>query len=741
MRSITGIFLLILLAAGASLPATAENVSSLAIRLKAAPSTAEGNVEVVIVDGGDGSEVLRLPAPFPWNGSVGVPSRAGLLRVEIASEQYWAAAQPVPRESLQPAVELEIFPQGRIVFREDFSGAKEPPPPRREEIRLEVSSVPVPREKDRLRKTQLVCRIDGEGYACPAPALALDLKLGKTDHVPRYIFGAKVEPGKILDLGRIRFEKGASISGFVTVEEGEPTGAEVTVNVAGRFSPIENQRQELRKLKASANDRGFFQVLGVAPGGYKIEAIRQGLTRTVLWPVEVLSLKETSLAQPLHLTRAAELELHVSPPLGPLGKNWKIALVLKRPEGENETFEGEADSTGTWLRTDLLPGSYMLAVSSQDGEKTGSGDNSIWAMQVLDLVPGNQPYAIDVPSIEIEGTFRAGDEPLEGRLIFGGFHGAPSVTLRTDSDGRFAGQLPRKGTWELDAIVNGQQRTLPSVEVEPRGGRPARLEIELPDTRFHGKVTHHGKGVAGASLWGLSQEAGSLARFDVDTGSDGTFDLKGLVAGTYAVTASSAELRAVSPRLIFDIQEHAEPPAVEIDLEELIRIEGQILAFGSPTPNVGIGLFLRARRGDDSRPGQSDGTGTVKLLVPESTREIGLVVAAPGFAWQMVALRPAIADSKFQPFVVEVGQSGGSLQLTGGALRESWLTSSEVSVPLHLIKDTLHRAGYVEDRGESWLFANAAPGPYRLCAMNRCAEGILAPGGTLELTLNSKLDS
>lgn len=706
---------------------------TLKVRLDGVPPASAGEAELILWDPSDGKEVARRKVPVPWRGEWNVERPLSGLRLELDSADYWSAPALVGEKS--DAVNLTLFPRGEIVFSEEAA----PPPagsstPGPEIFQLEVSSVPLPRGKDPLRRTPLACRREGERFRCPAPALALDLRLEKDEHVPRYIFGARVERGKTLDLGKIRFEKGASISGFVTAEEGEPQGAEIDVNVAGRFSPAEGQRQELRKLAAVANERGFFQVLGVAPGGYRIEATRKGLTKTELWPVEVLAGQETSLAQPLHLTRAAELELHVSPPLGPLGRPWKVTLILDRLDGGTETFEGEADPSGVWRRPDLPPGSCLVHVANPDGEKTGAGDDSIWAMQMLDLAPGHQPLYVDIPSIAVEGTLKAGDEPVAARLIFGGFHGAPHVTLRSDEEGRFAGLLPRAGEWDLDADVGGQLRTLPAVEVEPRGGKPARLDIQLPDTRFYGRVVHKGKGVAGASLWGQGKEAGKSARFDLDTDGEGKFDLKGLSAGSYSVIASSAALKVVSPRLGFDIQEGVDSPPVEIELEELLRVEGQVLANGAPTPNAGFGLYLQARAGNDSRPGQSDSLGTVQLLVPESTREIALVIAAPGFAWQVLSLKPGGEPPAFRPFVAEVGQNGGALRLTAGSLRQSWLYSNGIGVPLLLVKDTLRSTGYLTDQGATWVLANAAPSHYRLCQADRCTEGLLTSGGlTLDL--------
>lgn len=691
-------------------------------------------VHLVLVDPTTEEEVARRTVPVPWQGEWSAALRSG-LQLEVESPDYWSP--PFLLDGTESRIALELFPRGEIVFGEASPAALDAAAGQREQISLEVSSVPALRAKDRLGRTRLACRREAQRFHCPAPALALDLRVEKADHVPHYLFNARVQAGKTLDLGRIRFERGASMSGYVTVEEGVPTGTEVAIQVAGHFSPAETQRQELRKIRAAVNERGFFQVVGIPPGGYLVEAKRAGLIETELGPVEVVAGLETALTDPLHLTRAAILELHVAPPLGSLGRTWKMTLIREDPAGGTETFEGEADADGIWRQADLPPGRYQVHVADPDGEKTGAGDDSIWATETLELAPGSQSVFVDIPSIEVEGTLRAGDAAIAARLIFGGFHGAPHVTLRSDEEGRFAGRLPRAGVWDLDAEIGGQLRSLPAVEVEARsGGKAARLDIRLPETRLHGRVTHKGKIVAGASLWGRGRETGTSARFDVDTDQDGTFDIQGLAAGLYAVTASSAELRVASPELDFEIREGAESPPVEIELEELIRIEGQILAGGVPTPNAGIGLFLRARHGDDARPGRSDAAGTVKLLVPASTREIGLVVSAPGFAWQIFALRPALEEPRFRPFVTEVAQNGGTLRLAGEDLRKGRLSSAGSEVPLHLVKDTLRSAGYVQEKGNTWILANASPGIYRICGARSCAEGFLAAGGDLELNLD-----
>lgn len=696
-----------------------------------------GEAELVITDLAQNAPLRKEKVNLPFRGQIALEKNsASGYRLEVESAAYWAApivlSEPLPVGPLK----IPLFERGDIVFAEvpPAAGNEAPPLP----IYIEVSSTPLPQEKEQLKKTRLSCRQAGDKWTCPAPALQLDLRLDKEGHVPRYVWGARVEKGKKLDLGRLLFQRGASIAGFVTVDAGAPLGTRLVLEPAGAWLVQETRRRELHQVSAVANERGFFQLQGVAPGGYRIEATREGLTPAELTPVEVLEGRETSLAAPIHLPLPAILELHVSPPLGPLGKPWKVRLLRTSP-GSNvaaETIEGECDERGVFTSQALRPAMYILDIANPDGEKTGAGDDSVWLTQFVELLPGQESLYVDIPVIEVEGTFKAGDDPLQGRLIFGGFHGSPHVVMWSNEDGEFAGTLPREGEWKLDAEVNGQLLSLAQVTVERRGGRPARVEVRLPDTRFHGRVTHKGKPIEGVELWGLSTEPGKRARFDCTTDKEGRFDLRGAHPGRYGLTASSARLRLGAPKLFVEIHEGVEDPELEIELEGFVKIEGQVVAGGTPVPMAQFRAILRARQGEDTRQGQSTAAGVFGLMVPDSTREIGVVVAASGFAWQIHGLRPGAQG--FPPILVDLAQDGGTLRLQGVDPATARIFYGGVELPLYLLRQTIEGLGYYGQEGAELDFENAAPGHYRICAGERCEQGLLGTGGTLELDFHTE---
>ncbi len=331
--------------------------------------------------------------------------------------------------------------------------------------------------------------------------------------------------------------------------------------------------------------------------------------------------------------------------------------------------------------------------------------------------------------VRVEGTLTAGDDPVQGRLIFGGFYGAPHAVLWTDEDGLFEGLLPAAGEWRLDAEVGGQLLSLPSVLVEARGGRPARLDLQLPGTLFHGKVTFRGEGVAGADLWGWSVEPGKSFRFDTTTDAEGRFELRGVAASVYEVTVSSARRHLASPRSVLEIREEADPPPADFELEEYQRLEGQILANGNAVPLAPFEVHYRSRTGDGVQPGQGDAAGVLRVAVPESAREIAMMVAPVGFAWQLVALRPGA------PFFVEAAQNGGALQIRSNEPGSLRIWNSGVELPLARMAAMLERAGKAHLEAHFWGLENAAPGLYRACSANGCVEGFLPPSGSLTLEM------
>lgn len=721
--------LLVFLAAGES--------SGIPVELHCAAECASAEIEIAVVRDEDEVEIHRQKVNVSFTGNLPVVVPLNGHRLDVHSEKMWAA--PVALQDLPPGDtwRVELFERGNLKFTEEATPGVPVATAGAEAITLEAVGTPVPGEKTRFKKTRLACVREQQAWLCPAPALRLDLRIEKPGHAPLYFWGTQVPPGKLHDLGRLRFRRGASISGFVTVDEGEPEGTKITAAPVGAWLVQEEQRRELQRTAALANERGFFQLHGVAPGGYRLEGQRPGLTTAEVALVEVHEGRETVLADALHLPLPAVLELHVSPPISPIGKSWNLRLIRTTPDSNvaAETLEGSCDENGLWVSEGLRPGSYILDVSNADGEGTGAGPDSSWFTQDLDLHPGREALYVDIPVIAVEGTFQAGDEPVKGRLIFGGFHGMPHIAIWSNEDGEFEGALSREGEWALDAEVNGELLSLEKVLVEPRGGRPARLDIRLPDTRFHGKVTHKGKPVEGAELWGISLETGRSARFDCKSDAEGLFDLRGLHPGRYSLTASSARLRLGAPKLMVDIREGADDPPLEIELEGFVKIEGQVLAGGQPVPLAQFRAILRARGGEDNRQGQATAAGVFGLRVPDSTREIGLVVASAGFTWQIVPLRPGAQG--FQPAIVELAQNGGRLRIQGTTPGGGRISYGGIEVPLYLLRSAMETFGYYRSTEEGIVLENAAPGPYRVCDGNNCVEGMVQSGSSLDLNLES----
>jgi hypothetical protein len=114
------------------------------------------------------------------------------------------------------------------------------------------------------------------------PAAEFDLTILTRGFAPEYRWAVLVPPGGNLDLGPLALRQGASIAGWVQISP----GSALDPNCIVRLSPAE-VTDNSPVLTAKVQGQGFFQLTGVAPGTYVLEADQSGY-RSPKVPVTVV---------------------------------------------------------------------------------------------------------------------------------------------------------------------------------------------------------------------------------------------------------------------------------------------------------------------------------------------------------------------------------------------------------------------------------------------------------------------
>jgi hypothetical protein len=103
------------------------------------------------------------------------------------------------------------------------------------------------------------------------PATEFDLTILTRGFAPEYRWAVLVPPGGNLDLGPLALRQGASVAGWVQISP----GSALDPNCIVRLSPAE-VTDNSPVLTAKVQGQGFFQLTGVAPGTYVLEAAQSG---------------------------------------------------------------------------------------------------------------------------------------------------------------------------------------------------------------------------------------------------------------------------------------------------------------------------------------------------------------------------------------------------------------------------------------------------------------------------------
>jgi len=699
----------------------------------------KGKVEPRSVEISSADTALDLP-PGRWS-------------LQAEAPGYWGNPEFLELSTEPKEVALDLWPAG--IVEGGFLQAEG----EQTSAQLEVFFRPAPggSHGDSPPPAKNTCLVEKGTWRCTVPAGVLDLRFQAQGFIPRYQWGVTVPRQEAVRLGKFDLVRGSAVLGWVVTVDRSPIAKGARIELRPRMSgPVSGGRDRGGRLEsltfeAPVNERGFFQIDGVPAGSYVLEASQAPFAPSRV-TVQVLPGEVTEVANPpVVLDFPKALEIVLNPPLDPDGKPWSVELAqLDRNTMEiSKVAATIAGEDGSWKKTGLSQGSYMVRIGSYAGDT--------WHRQQIEVDESPVPLFIDLEVVQVVGTVKLGESPLAALLTFGGPFGATRIKAKSDEDGRFELALPRAGDWTVHVSSEAPPvlREVPKVPINPRPGKTvAEVELNLPDTWLRGRVVDESdKRVAGAIV--NVKTTGSTVEPQVQARSDdeGKFEIFGLPAGPLLVGAEAAGDRS-SDRITVQLSEGEESASVVLKVRPQVRITGTLVSATGPVTGgkvkaapVGVPYFT-------VRTTTSDAQGRFEVFLPPAAREMFLAVAAPGFALRM--LRLPVTEKR--EITLGVEQMAGTLILESDVPLATAEPEDPYVVIFHkgslealpLLSAWAMMSGETPESPTRSKIPNVEPGDYRACWMlpaekagfdlgvvpqGRCADGFVSVNGTVTLKL------
>ena len=677
--------------------------------------------------------LLTLPSGSKWEVSAELPG-------------FWVPRKTLhvgpPDQAIQ--LTLDLWPKGTI------SGTvkiKEKSVPMPKQILVKTLAAPASAGRPAAPKGALDCPVDKKGaWSCSLPGSTYDLSISAEGFIPHYRWGVQVPAGKTVSLGRIDFERGASVAGWIDVEEGaiepERCVARLAVLVAGGANLRSVSELKRMVVQREVRKDGFFQFTGLAPGTYTLDVQQPGYPAAQVSPIRVDPGVETFLREPVVLRRSLELQFEVHPPQDWLGRPWRAQVFKVAETPPNPlVFEGSSDEEGRLTVRGQSSGRFRVSLKDSLGNSLYSGEHTI-------VDPATVPQPIEVRFVTVEGRVRLGTEPLESVLWFGGRSGATSIKMEAGTEGRFQGVLPREGLWRIE--VEAAEAGFPTwarADVHANRSGKAGLEIDLPDTRLFGRVVdEQGKPVPGSDVVALGE---SLDLHEIaDT--SGSFEVRGLPEGPVWLGAESGP--QISDRAYAMLADGRAVGPIELRLHPTQQLTGKVLSPQGPVAGAHVIVLARTPEGGGAAA-TSGPDGTFHVNLHQGVSRVEVIVSAPGFA-----LRAFDAPIEGVPLNLQVTEEEGNLEITLPVTSEELqrrnliLAAFQNGLPISgsiLSQWAYDHGSSMDAKGGLLRVPGVAPGDYRVCLLPRqleimlpwsfvtdgadCDSGLLAPGAALSL--------
>jgi hypothetical protein len=704
----------------------------------------EGKVPPVSFPIDTGASVTILLQPGRWVLAADAPNDWGApFQLEIPDRANdTPAAAPVT---------LELWPAGRIEGGISLSPGIKPPGSLTVYFRSTGNST------SPSHTAQANCPLRKEVWTCKLPAGTLDVRFQAAGFIPRYLWGVQVPPRGTVHPGRIELRQGSAVQGWVVSADGAVLGDAARISLRPRISGAiqdagERKRLETLRFEAAVNAKGFFQIDGVPPGAYLLEA-RHPRYAPAVTSVRVVAGEVTEVANPpLLLDLPKLLEVYIDPPADPTGQPWMVELQRMDRDSSVVDMVGSmaAGLDGSWKKPDVPMGDYRLKVSRPGGET--------WWAEELKIDRNPPPLYVRMDIVRVRGTVFFGKNPLSAKVAIGGRFGAPRIEAQSDDKGRFESFIPRPGNWKVYVSSDEPkvEREFPAVKITPsEESHVADVELRLPKTVLRGKVVdEQNTPIPQAIVSAMSDGEVQEGEVQVRTNSEGRFEIHGMLPGPTLLEADGGNERVADPVTV-DVQEDEDAKSWVLVVHPQLRLSVTVVSSAGPVAGARIKAAPAGTPYIASRIYTSDAQGRAEIRLAGKTQQVLLSLSAPGFSYRMLRV-PVPSDSTLP---VGLDQVGGSLVVENQPIDPMDPNEPMVYVlhggslePLVGLRQWADLSGTQNEGLDRSLIPNLEPGAYEACLalpsewlglsygvlpQGRCASGTLSVNGELTLKVPS----
>jgi hypothetical protein len=671
--------------------------------------------------------------PLPAGGVIELP--AGGWELQSSAADYWSLPLAVDTTGDKPA-KLAMQLWRTATLHGEVTGAQ-----KLGELRLYVQSSP-DASGPAVPATSITCPVDGRKWSCRVPGGTLDVAVRAQGYVTVYRWAVGAMPGQSVDAGTIELRRGASLTGYVLRPKRQPDAKldqiKITLEELRASTDPDVSRATLRHLTTEANARGFFHFIA-APGSYQIQA-RAGSLISDSVDVRVIDGREAELREPLLLAPMRKLTVNITPPVDPFGKPWTAELQKVDRNGVVVFSSKNAIAeTGLWNKEGLTPGHYRMLIRRTPVDAWYAADVDIASDTTL---------SVDIPLTRVTGTATLAGKPLVALLWFGGKQGEPRVGVRTRPDGTFRAILPEKAgdSWTVDVVSQQPyiDRTLDDVKLRHHDDGTSSADIELPGNTIAGEVVDTDGRIQDHAIINVTAAGGVQQQILSDSG---TFSVTGLAPGRVALRAETQHGETESPVEV-DVSDSNELTLVRLTIKHSQALAGIVRSSFGPLAGATVTALPINFQYRLFSQYPVDEEGKFRIVLPPRTSEVFFAAAAPGYACRIAR----VAVQEEPPMPVFLDGNGGRLAFTipeGTEELKAYLIHDGAVFPAFAAAALADGAISRQDGGRRAVIPLITPGPYSVCWLTwseiapasngyrpdqRCASGLLATGGSLDLT-------